>query len=525
MEPEQPDSNGIIEPGSDAGSQPDDVLPVDIDGDDAFKACRRNVLRFTDRQIDGLVMDGYEKATDLAYWGYDEITSWVSHKEKIHINRGGASYGDMKRKGLIGLAWWVTEKVRMGVPVDLANFDDEARHTSIVEARVEHEEGKGESQAVKPEKFKYESWIEWEKSLYTYLLALKNSIGVPLAYVIRKPSMYHDIDDRHKKIIVNAKLDGAVFRSDSQRVLTLLKSLTTATDAENWMKGCSCGRVAMQALQAHYDGDAEAEKRKEAARSDLKVLFYRNEASFPFEKYLNRLKKCFDVLEKYSVPYYEEDKVKLLLDRIQCNHAEVKTQVSICRASFAGDFVQASTYMAREISPIFPSSNVASISFGRGNKSKGRNVSSAGRGRGKGGKRKGASGTFNNGVDVSDQTRYYYSKEEWAKLDADVRKKILDNPERKKKKTTRLTSVVSSQNSSPPSDEVSVFSAAASKDAEDRMVSAIIRGVLKSTGEEASSGRSVSQISIGPRHGGRSISGGHSAGSVRSGVTFDLPQP
>ena len=523
MEPEQPD-NGIIEPGSDAGSQPDDVPPVGIDGDDAFKACLRNVLRFTDRQIDGLVMDGYEKATDLAYWGYDEITSWVSHKEKIHINRGGASYGDMKRKGLIGLAWWVTEKVRMGVPVDLASFDDEARRTSIIEARVEHEEGKGESQAVKPEKFKYESWIEWEKSLYTYLLALKNSIGVPLAYVIRKPSMYHDMDDRHKKIIMNAKLDGAVFRSDSQRVMTLLKSLTTATDAENWMKGCSCGRVAMQALQAHYDGDAEAENRKEAARSDLKVLFYRNEASFPFEKYLNRLKKCFDVLEKYSVPYYEEDKVKLLLDRIQCNHAEVKTQVSICRASFASDFVQASTYMAKEISRIFPTSNVASISFGRGNnRSKGgRNVSSAGRGRGRGGGKR--RGTFNNGIDISDQTRYY-SKEEWAKLDPEVKKKILDNPERKKKKAARATSAVSSQNTSQLGDEVSVLSAAASKDAEDRMVSAIIRGVLKSSGEEASSSRSVSQASVGPRNGGRVISGGQSTGSVRSGVTFGLPPP
>jgi hypothetical protein len=524
MEPEQLD-NGIIEHGSDAGSQPDIAIPDGIDADDAFRVCLRNILRFTDRQINGLVLDGYEKATDLAYWGYDEITNWVNHKEKIHINRGGASYGDMKRKGLIGLAWWVTEKVRMGVPVDLASFDDEARHTSIIEARVEHEEGKGESQAVKPEKFKYESWIEWEKSLYTYLLALKNSIGVPLAYMIRKPSMYHEMDERLKKIIMNAKLEGAVFRSDSQRVLTLLKSLTTATDAENWMKGCSCGRVAMQALQAHYDGDAEAEKRKEAARADLKVLFYRNEASFPFEKYLNRLKKCFDVLEKYSVPYYEEDKVKLLLDRIQCNHAEVKTQVSICRASFASDFVQASTYMAREISRIFPMSNVASINFGRGNSrlKGGRNVSSAGRGRGRGGgKRK---GTFNNGIDVSDQTRYY-SKEEWAKLDPEVKKKILDNPERKKKKAARLTSAVSSHSTSQHGgDEVSVLSAATSKDAEDRMVSAIIRGVLKSSGEDASSNRSVSQASLGPRHGGRAVSSGQSAASVRSGVTFDLPPP
>jgi hypothetical protein len=74
---------------------------------------------------------------------------------------------------------------------------------------------------------------------------------------------------------------GLSFRSDSQKVLTLLKSLTTATDAENWMNGCSCGRVAMQALQAHYDGDAEAEKRKEAARSDLKVLFIVMRHPFP----------------------------------------------------------------------------------------------------------------------------------------------------------------------------------------------------------------------------------------------------
>mmetsp|Transcript_17387 Transcript_17387/g.32981 ORF Transcript_17387/g.32981 Transcript_17387/m.32981 type:complete len:181 (-) Transcript_17387:786-1328(-) len=180
--------------------------------------------------------------------------------------------------------------------------------------------------------------------------------------------------------------------------------------------------------------------------------------------------------------------------------------------------------MAREISRIFPTSNVASISFGRGNnRSKGgRNVSSAGRGRGRGGgKRK---GTFNNGIDISDQTRYY-SKEEWAKIDPEVRKKILDNPERKKKKAARLTSAVSSQNNSQHGDEVSVLSAAASKDAEDRMVSAIIRGVLKSSGEEASSGRSVSQASVGPRHGGRAISGGQSTGSVRSGVTFDLPPP
>jgi hypothetical protein len=48
---------------------------------------------------------------------------------------------------------------------------------------------------------------------------LKNSLGVPLTYVICKVSMYHNMDDHLKKIIMNTKLGGAVFHSDSQRIL------------------------------------------------------------------------------------------------------------------------------------------------------------------------------------------------------------------------------------------------------------------------------------------------------------------
>lgn len=246
--------------------------------------------------------------------------------------------------------------------------------------------------------------------------------------------------------------------------------------------------------------------------------------SFPFEKYLNGLKKCFDVLEKYSVPYYEEDKVKLLLDHIQCNHAEVKTQVSICHASFSNDFVQASTYMAKEISRIFPSSNIASVNFGKG-KGKGQNMSSTGT-RARCGKRKGGPSNKNNGVDISDPTRYF-SKEEWKKLDADVRKKILDNPERKKKKLARTTSTLSTNSTTPGNNDQSLANSdASSKETEDRMVTAIIRGVLQSSGEDSSSSnRSVHQVTIGPHHGGRSISGGQSVASGKSGISFDVSRP
>jgi hypothetical protein len=171
-----------------------------------------------------------------------------------------------------------------------------------------------------------------------YLYSIRNSIGIPLVYVIRKPIFIHHLEPHDQIVINNASLTGAMFCSDSQRVLTLLHSLTMGTDAENWMHGIHCGRLAMEALQSHYEGGVEAEKWKQATKSDLQTLFYCHEAGFSFKKYINKMKKCFNMLEKYQVPYYEEDKVKLLLDKIQNCHGIVKTQVSICRASYSSTF-------------------------------------------------------------------------------------------------------------------------------------------------------------------------------------------
>jgi len=139
--------------------------------------------------------------------------------------------------------------------------------------------------------------------------------------------------------------------------------------------------------------------------------------------------------------------VKLLLDRIRNSHGEVKTQVSICRANYSGSFVQASTYMSREISRIFPSSNVSSSNFGKGKTRGSRNVSSSKQNGHNKGKRKGLI-VKNNGVDISDLTRFY-TKEEWKKLDPDVKKRILESPACKKKNLKRI-SVASQQSAQEP---------------------------------------------------------------------------
>ena len=154
------------------------------------------------------------------------------------------------------------------------------------EACIAHEETKNDDVDLdKPEKFSHEKWIQWEESMYNYLSSVKNTYDIPLVYVIRKDIATVALPlDEDQEIIYNASLTGAMFNRDTKKVLALLKELTSGTTGETWIKGIRCGREAMLALQNHYDGKAEGERRKSVARADFDGLFYKDESTFPLEK-------------------------------------------------------------------------------------------------------------------------------------------------------------------------------------------------------------------------------------------------
>ena len=72
----------------------------------------------------------------------------------------------------------------------------------------------------------------------------------------------------------------------------------------------------MLALHNSYDGKSEVECRKQVAKDNLTRLFYSNETTSSFKKYVTKTKKTFNVLENYNVPLYEEDKVRQFLNKI-----------------------------------------------------------------------------------------------------------------------------------------------------------------------------------------------------------------
>jgi len=138
----------------------------------------------------------------------------------------------------------------------------------------------------------------------------------------------------------------------------------------------------------HYDGPDESRRRKEEARAKLKIVYYKHEATFTFEKFVTSLYDGFEVLEKYGEPLYEEEKLRLLFDKCQNVYPEFKQEVVICRSqclSFASAVIYLKTVVARLFSDIAkPKSR--------------RNVSSV-------------SSKELNGVDISDLSRWYDSSE------------------------------------------------------------------------------------------------------------------
>ena len=93
-----------------------------------------------------------------------------------------------------------------------------------------------------------------------------------------------------------------MFTRDSRKVLDIIKELTLGTESETCIKGLKCGINSMQELQAHYEFISEGEQRKQFYRADLRNIFYKNETTFTFEKYVTNIKGVFNVLVKYGVP-------------------------------------------------------------------------------------------------------------------------------------------------------------------------------------------------------------------------------
>ena len=89
-----------------------------------------------------------------------------------------------------------------GEHIVLANFDATMVADCIDEEKLDYEDGKKDLDIKKHDKFSHIKWVAWEEMVHTYFTSMKDSQGVPLAYVIVKtPVPSGIVIDRRQEII------------------------------------------------------------------------------------------------------------------------------------------------------------------------------------------------------------------------------------------------------------------------------------------------------------------------------------
>ncbi|EEC42679.1 predicted protein [Phaeodactylum tricornutum CCAP 1055/1] len=192
---------------------------------------------------------------------------------------------------LSGMHLWVSERLQQGTPVVAADFTAAIGNLYTRKVR-ELEEAKDEEdvQVKPPAPFsKQTKWIPFFKLLVNYLSSVTGVNKVPLDYVVRK-------DD-------DVAAPDTEFEMEHEKLVLLTPHTGTAFDKDN-------GKVWIQALNCHYEGDAVMSKSKAAAFDVLEHTTYTGERRhFGMEKYTNALSTAFQTLDEYGETLTESRKM------------------------------------------------------------------------------------------------------------------------------------------------------------------------------------------------------------------------
>jgi len=182
--------------------------------------------------------------------------------------------------------------------------------------------------------------------------------GVPLSYVIcpitADPA---GAQDENTRVLWAASLQTTKYCEDNREVYHLFKNLLTKTEGATWFEKAKDGdgRAAHLLLREHYVGEAHDMRRAALANAKLESLFWRSEASFPFEKFLTRMNEAFKELEDAGQPLYPSQKVQWLLCGIKNDDIQVQTTMGIVRDRYLTDFDSACLTLSRTVSSCFTS--------------------------------------------------------------------------------------------------------------------------------------------------------------------------
>jgi hypothetical protein len=368
--------------------------------------------------------EGIENVEDLANYTDAEIDAMADRNSKRSPANLRVNMGLARTKSLKAITHWVRKKLREGSPCDLHELTPPLIAELIGEINAKAAKKDSDTKLYYPDTFTANDYKNWIKKVENYLDSRTGKSGVPLSYVIRPV----DVDpasapDEYTRTMWAASFETPQYREDNREVYHLFKDLLTKTEGQTWFEKVrdGDGRAAHLLLREHYVGEAHDMRRAASANAKLDSLFWKSEASFPFEKFLTKLNEAFMELDEANVPLYESQKVNYLLRGVKNDDIQVQTTLGIIRDRYLNNFDEACLTLSRTVSSRFTNiepgrhkRNIGAVNANSGGRSSGRG---RGRGRhgGRGNSHRGQQKVIMNGVDLSDVHRNFTS-DEWDRL-------------------------------------------------------------------------------------------------------------
>ena len=385
-------------------------------------------LRDIPSQTRLIEFEGLEEIEELANYTDAELDTMADRNSKRSPAATRVQMGLARTKKLKAVKFWINKKLRENAACDLTELTDALIGELIREMSLTKSDKDSDSKLYYPDAFNANDYKNWIKKVSNYLDSRKGKSGVPLSYVIRPVDADpEDAQDEYTRTLWAASFETPQFKDDNREVYHLFKDLLTKTDGATWFEKVTDGdgRAAHLLLREHYVGEAHDMRRAASANAKLEALFWKSEASFPFEKYLTRMNEAFKELADAGQPMYVQQKVQTLLRSIKCDDIQVQTTMGIIRDRYLNDFDGACLTLSRTVSSRF-----ASIEPGKNKRSIGATSTNSRNTRGGGGRSNNRGGRNNgrgnnsgnnrmkvmmNGVDVSDIHRNF-TADEWDKL-------------------------------------------------------------------------------------------------------------
>jgi hypothetical protein len=198
------------------------------------------------------------------------------------------------------------------------------------------------------------------------------------------------------------------------------------------------------ALLAHYEGDAQRDRVKDAAYAAIAAArCFGERKRFSFDTYVTIHQEAFEDLAQYGHDIPSDKHVRDLLNGIKDPKAEAAKQAVLANANLRTDFDAALTHLATslQLNTNLTERNVSAVNSGRGGRSGGRsNQGGRGRGRGSRGGRQGGGGGRGRGRNIY---LGYYSPDQISQLSAEDRKRVIEGRKRSAEQQSQ------SQNTNP----------------------------------------------------------------------------